>query len=115
MRVMQNIAHLSLNELCHIFCGHAGLIFCEFRIVPVCANKNRMVSISFQNGFNDIVQNVLLIGKVTVKRCLTDTYCIGELRDTGRFVSVDREQIQRRLQYLFPCAALFHAHRLLSK
>ena len=73
-----------------------------------------MIGIAFQYGFYDRVQNILFIGKVTVEGCLTDTHRIGELRDTGCFISIDSEEIQRCLQYFFPCVALFHTFRPFS-
>jgi len=115
MRIMQDVAHLSLYETGYIFCIHAGLVLCEFRIIPVCTNKNRMVRITFQNGFDNSIQNILLIGEMAVKGYLADTYRIGELRDTGCFISsVNSEQIQCCLQYFFPCVALLHTFRPFS-
>ena len=63
-------------------------ICCLYSIVPVGTYKNRMGSIFFQNGFDDSIRNILLIGKVAVKGCLTDPHRIGKLRDTACFAKI---------------------------
>ena len=83
------------------------------RVVPIGSCKDGMPVILHGNLLQQGIQDFLFTFKVAVHRRLADADSICDLRNRGRLKALYRKKIQRCLQNLLFCIALFHRSDIL--
>ena len=67
-----------------------------------------MFLILLQYFLHQCIQNRLFALEMTVKRCLPNAHCAGNLGNRGSFKPLHREQFQRRFQNFLLCVSSLH-------
>lgn len=113
-RIVKNEPHLRKNRPNHRVLGQAFHLREKGGVCPVGLCKDRVRLVTRHDALQQGVQNILLAGKMTVQRGLSDADRRCDLRNGRGLVSLYREQGERGFKDSFACGGLGHMHRPLA-